>query len=305
VGAMRIGRPDDPLDYWRKALRPPPDEPPPVDGALHPTIHRTWNRIMAQGKPERADASKFLRMQFDPPVPGGTRFESSRNWSGARIVPIGGHRFHFATGTWKAPTLSPSAGPILPGLPPRCSVWIGFGAHRRWSISLPQVGTIHTAGAPDEHVPFIQWWIKDNPVSGQVVLSQPTINPGNTIVAFLWLLTPDLAAFFIVNASSAQPPVGGIMPSPDPSVVTAGVSAQWIVERPRDPPTKLRHPLPVFDLVEFSDCAAGRGLLPERLLGAGRLHRMIDVLGSPHRSRCIAKPQRRGKPRGEVQVTQR
>jgi hypothetical protein len=82
----------------------------------------------------------------------------------------------------------------------------------------------------------------------------------------------------------------------------SGVSAGWIVERPRARATKTLHPMANFGILELSDCAAGAIGVPERLAGTGRLHRMIARLERPHRSRCIAEPRRGTDSHGSVAV---
>ncbi|MBX6374655.1 MAG: hypothetical protein IRZ13_10535 [Acetobacteraceae bacterium] len=284
-------------------LSPPPDEPPPLDGTLHPTMARAWAEICSRGDAQQAEVAEVLDADACGFLPGGgTRFESSRNWSGARVVPTGGHRFQFAAGRWRVPRLTPGSAPDPSGLDRRSSVWLGFGGHRSWSRALPQIGTFDIEGAPDRHLPFVQWWIRGNPRSGALVLRRPGIGPGDRILCLLWLRSPGVAAFYVLNADSRDPPVAGCIHSPDEAVPAAGVSAEWIVERPRDPATRTLHPLANFGIVELSDCAAGAAGVPERLAGTGRLHRMIARLEHPHRSRCIAEPRRGTDSHGSVAV---
>lgn len=281
----------------------PPDDPPPLDGTLHPTLRKVWSEIRSRGEPQEASVAEALDAEAGGYLPGGTKLESSRNWSGAGVVPAGGHRFQFVAGGWQVPHLAPGPAPVGWGLDRRCSIWIGFGGHRLWSRALPQLGTLDIEGATDGHRPFVQWWIRGNPRSGALILDGPSLKPGNRILCFLWLLSPRQAAFYLVNADAPDPPVAGCIRSPDETVPAAGVSAQWIVERPRDPRTKTLHPLANFRTVELSDCAAGAAGVPERLAGTGRLHRMIGTSELPHRSRSIATPKHGADSRGSIEVT--
>nr|WP_255575159.1 G1 family glutamic endopeptidase [Caldovatus aquaticus] len=271
---------------------------------MHPVLARVWREILSCGTPQTPGIAAVLDAEAGGYLPGGTCLESSRNWSGARAVPVGGQRFRFVAGGWQAPRLAPAAAPDAAGLDHRCSVWIGFGGHRLWSRALPQLGTLHIAGAPDRHLPFVQWWIRGNPRSGALILDRPRIGPGERVLCFLWLRSPWQAAIWLANANARTPPVAACLRSPDDGVPAAGASAQWIVERPRDPRTKALHPLADFGTVVFGDAAAGATGVPERPAGADRLHRMIAATGLPRRSRCIAAPRRRTGPRGPlVEVT--
>ncbi len=243
------------------------------------------------------------------PLP--SRFETSRNWSGAYIAPSRGNRLVEASGAWTVPSVRRPAGCSTSDTPVS-SIWVGLDGQRGYAEStLPQIGTrqgFDDARDPDPaYSAWWQWWepgqtnAKPHRIgidldAGDEVFCSVQVQPGSTAAAIV-----SIANF----ASAAHPkPVQfwsrKVMPKKAQPLIP-GATAEWIVERPTRVHKTTLLPLADFDPVQFSDCqalaardpaaaAAGQGRY--RNLDGARFIRMYDMLQNPSRSRFLSMPAR-------------
>lgn len=240
---------------------------------------------------------------------------SSRNWSGAYLLPNRGERFTRIVGRWRIPHVRSGAefGPA--DLPFRCSVWIGLDGKKRWSESMPQVGTEHTVGregVPEEPRLWWQWWLRDGP-SSPFYIDGVRVRADDTVLCSLTAVSPNLVRFHVKNCDTGE--FAGVAVT-EP-VALRGSSAEWIVEQPSRPElvdgvleAGPLFPLPDFDPVIFRRCAASAAVghgQPDRYrpLDAPRLVRMVRTLRRPSRSALISRPERRGQAEGALQILPR
>jgi hypothetical protein len=240
---------------------------------------------------------------------------SSQNWSGAYLLPRNGERFTQIVGHWQLPRVGPGAefGPA--DLPFRCSAWIGIDGKKRWSESMPQVGTEHTIGR-DGHAEqprlWWQWWLRDGPSTPHYI-DGVEVHAGDTVLCSLTVVSPNLVRFHVVNRNTLA--FAGVAVS-EP-VALRGSSAEWVVEQPSRPEVVdgVRRagplfPLPAFDSVLFERCAAMSAAAPGadgrcRPMRAARLVRMVRTLRDPSRIAVISQPRRRGEADGALRVLSR
>jgi hypothetical protein len=233
-------------------------------------------------------------------------FESSRNWSGAYLLPSDGRRYTRVVGRWQIPTVRLGTGPNPDALPFRCSIWIGLDGKKPWTKSMPQVGTEHTVdpdGAVEEPKVWWQWWLRDD-VSEPHYISGVPIAAGDVVLCSLTVMSLNLVRFHVKNQSTGDFATLAHYEAEQ----LRGSSAEWIVERPADPaaasvgprpggepePGPL-FPLPDYGVVTFERCATRAEVEP----GSGvryslpwepRLIRMVEIFPRPTRSVVISTP---------------
>ena len=274
--------------------------PPRPNKLTERALHKHWVEMLENVvRTEEAVFSGDLGSVSMPQV-SPTRIETSRNWSGARRAPSHGQRFDRVIGRWKIPRVRRAT--AATPLQPNCSIWIGFGGHRRWSKEMPQVGTEHRAETFDgtsatRHVVWIQWWVRGNttpPFQAQI-LAQPTIMAGDTILCWIELLSARKVRFYIRKRGDS------VLYRKELDTTTStvrgvdayGSSAEWIVERPRDPtqsPPQL-FPLADFKKIRFTRCAVSAGGGQH---SCPRIIRMVEKQRSPQRLTTISMPRTRG-----------
>lgn len=244
-----------------------------------------------------------------------SRTQNSRNWSGAWILPRGGHRFVAVWGAWTVPEIqqqeSDEVGPpVARGLDAaRCSQWIGIGGHRRHSKSLPQVGTMAAVSGDGtaRYYAWFQWW-EPTLSYGPLRITNLDVSAGDRIIAAVTAEAHDKVRLHIRNqgtrtqgarelrsiewqANSAVAPVD-----------VDGKSAEWVVEQPswldlNANPHLFR--LPRFASLRFDCCqaeaaaAVGAPALARDLTGA-RLVRMVGPRKGAPGSRFLAVPEKQG-----------
>ncbi len=241
---------------------------------------------------------------------GGTRLQTSRNWSGAFITPRDGRMFTEVHGSWTVPLVSAASG-VTADNEYRSSTWIGLDGQRRYlHSSLPQIGTaqfvnVHTGTSTLSTTSWWQWWLRDH--SNPPVTLSLTVNPYDEVIASLIVVGETLVKFIIKNVTTGQvcspfirSAPTATMPNP-PSLVqvrVSGATAEWVVERPTAlPPADFLYDLPDYGTVDFSDCHAVSALAPqgtgraESLVGA-RLINMYKVESNPHRTVIISRAER-------------
>lgn len=289
-------------EHWREMFsgplrfvpaEPPRDEPTVPNRALDATV-----RVMG--------------------VPAN--FETSSNWSGAYILPNRGNRFTRIVGRWEVPEVRPGVGFEPAALPFRCSIWIGLDGKRRWTKSMPQVGTVHTVardGTLETPKLWWQWWLRDGRSAPHDITGVP-IRIGDVVLCSLTVVSPHQVRFHVKNRNTGDF-AGLAVREPIP---LRGSSAEWIVEQPAEPPIEPRvmvdgeldtgplFPLPDYGSVLFERCAAQAAAVPG---GDGRYHplrvprliRMVQVVRQPTRSAVVSVPGRRSGGAGKFRVTYR
>jgi Peptidase A4 family len=226
-------------------------------------------------------------------IPRNGRLGSSRNWSGAAILPRRGERFVQVLGSWTVPAVAAGegAGPFV------CSTWIGMDGLRRWMTSMPQMGTTQVSGdtgatlsngsAVPNYFAWLQWWLLGRALQIPFVYQGVTIKPNTKIHCCVTRLPPDqpkagnrnYVQFYIavdgagITAIVNSPPSNNPLNSDDDGhgVPARGASAEWILERPtaliKSPNRNVKknqlYPLPAFDTIGSDDFAATLALSPD------------------------------------------
>jgi hypothetical protein len=300
------------------------------DRRTQPELFAAWHRLFERPlkfvAPAFHDRHDDLRQPEDISIGHrDSRFATSRNWSGASVLPSGGRQFVLILGEWRVPKPSvPSQCALIRQSKSfHCSTWIGLdGARRYVDASLPQVGTRQIVSiGPDgsestTYAAWIQWWARHQKRHNLRYISSDCIRVcnGMTVIAMVWAIDPFCVAIAVRNfpdnhitievlhAPEVAPERGDECRIPRIS----GATAEWIMERPSQ--VSVQEPTMGFPLesfadygsVTFSHCVAGTALAPgpatsEQTLGAPRLFRMYDVpCGDPPRSRFISIPSKTG-----------
>jgi hypothetical protein len=228
--------------------------------------------------------------------------------------------FRTVAGRWAVPAPTPPANassmPLPPGGAWQCSVWLGLDGYRRWSRSLPQMGTVSEVDGADGALKaatyvFAQWWVRGK-TFGEVRISNMPVKPGDEVSCLLTAEGPTEVIFAMTNHtqgvslslswSQGQVEIdAGQLNRSDAPV--EGRNAVWCVERPLTRPIGPQQPalfsLPVIEpvgfreaLAEMHDPADAAAQPVMRDLTAARLLRMVtpaegaggprvDVLVSP------------------------
>ena len=338
------GLPQDPLNASDSELEHF-GLPPRPDRELHPGLFDVWHDMLRP--PLRLVAPDFVPhgLALRQVAHGGSgtttlgaishangRWGTSRNWSGAVLTAHSRRRFRTVTASWVVPKArlpdgaSPSQPP--PGGAWQVSHWIGLDGFRRFSLSLPQVGTVSRLGissgpqpAPgvlvEETYLFVQWWVRDKNY-GEIRVRQMQVSPGDMIHAKLVLRGNANVSFHVTNRTTGQ--ILNIAWAPgvyvkEPSLQldqplrteapAEGINAVFCVERPGiTPPPGAplipelieKYRLPAFDFVPFDRVHAlmeGQGLPPliANLTGARWLRMCGSDMGSrPTGSRIETTP---------------
>jgi hypothetical protein len=317
-----------PRDLIRRGLPPRPDPD------TSPLLAEIWDRMLLERPPEsffipRLDFARPSADNAEPrggaPLIGGGRWGTSENWSGAVIAARNDMRFAVAAAIWTVPVPQLPPGASFKNLPAnddwRASFWVGLDGHRLASQSLPQIGTtIVIEGGKQPPVfrayAWAQWWVR-NRRFGEIEITNFDVAPGDTVIAWLTVISPVAVLFNIRNLSSPTMPGGILWAAGSPDVAkdppggdrsmapVEGSAACWIAERPLSMPPPLAkvpdvlYPLPDFGSMTFDICAAGMtdpddpvSPLIQRTLTAARYIRMVEVAAdAPPRSRVISAPK--------------
>lgn len=231
------------------------------------------------------------------------RRQTSLNWSGAYITPRDGTVFSsiwtkFQVPTPEVPPADPSSGEY------RSSTWIGFDGQRRYYTStLPQFGTAQNirpsaATIKRSYFAWWQWWVRgDENQAFPITLTAPVVDAGDLIMCFMQVAEDRSGMSFVIrNVTSGRlvqffqnaPPTSKGQPFKVP-----GATAEWVMERPADPPHPTLMELPDYGTVSFHDCGAGAvdrktGVKVERSLSAAKLIDMHVVQKNPDRIRKVS-----------------
>lgn len=297
--------------------------PPLPDPKAQPSLRRAWERVF--GHPLQLQPFTFVRglagqsqfrllprrLEAAPAVQ--TRFEGSSNWSGAYVSANRSRRFVQVWGLWTVPDALKVPPPPMqgdPGKDYRVSCWIGLDGQRRYfDASLPQMGTtaILQPDGTKRAEAWVQWFARDEVGLKLLVLPLP-VTPGQTVACVVTVIGPQQVGCIIVNLStltamalSFTPPFanlpGGGMAKPRVS----GATAEWIVERSRDPNLQRYDNFPDYGQARFELCLAVEGDspnlasvltgLPMDLQGARDI-RMFETLTGPARTQYISMPHK-------------
>ncbi len=229
--------------------------------------------------------------------------QTSSNWSGAYITPRDGTVFKSIWGKFQVPTPNePSPG--APGGRYRSSTWIGFDGQRRYYTStLPQFGTAQNidpsaAGPKRSYFAWWQWWVKeDEDQAYPITLTSPVISAGDLIMCYMQVSDDRSGVSFVIRNLSTSRVVQFFQRAPltakgQPFKVP-GATAEWVMERPADPPDPTPLQLPDYGTVNFHDCGAAAinfktGTPVERSVSGAKLIDMQIVQQNPERTRRIS-----------------
>jgi hypothetical protein len=296
--------------------------PPRPDRTLHPGLFDVWQDMLRP--PLRPVAPEFVAqaLAMRQVAHGGSgtttlgaiahaygRWGTSRNWSGAVLTAHGRRRFRIVTASWVVPKVrlphgaSPSKPP--PGGAWQVSHWIGLDGFRRFSLSLPQVGTVSRLGISkgpqppagtlvEETYLFVQWWVRDKDY-GEIRVPQMQVRPGDVIHAMLSLRGDTNVSFHVTNRTTGRmlniawapgtyvlPPSLRLNQPLRTGAPAEGINAVFCVERPGIPPAPgaslnpeliEKYRLPAFDFVPFDRVHA-------LMLGPGEPPLIADLTGA-------------------------
>jgi hypothetical protein len=282
------------------------------DPDADPQGHAFWKRLYSQ--PLQFEMTKFaMRAEAQPrhrvnQVRLRGNDERSLNWSGGYITARHSEMFTEIRGTWQSPVVAPPE----PGARGdfRSSTWIGLDGQRRYlHSSLPQIGTaqfVHATASATTYTTkaWWQWWLRDQ-YSPPVDLSL-AVNPQDLVSCAIVLVNRTTARFYIKNESTGVMLTPFERPSPSktmssgPSPIqvrVTGATAEWIMERPRDPATERHYRLPDYGTVVFNDCQALSARAPgqagrTRTLQGMRRVAMYEVRSAPSRSKNVSRARR-------------
>lgn len=284
--------------------------PPRPDPALQPELYEHWSEMLSP-------TPTFVRAQSTPPIigivapttevygvgRGASRLQNSRNWSGAFVNSIGNKPFTRVVGQWTVPAVSAGVRDSLDPAKLRfqCSVWIGLDGKKRWSNSMPQVGTaqlLEDDGTRDQYL-WWQWWERAATVASQNVLpwriEGVPVRAGDLVLCSLMVSAPKTVRIHVVNRTSGLFATVQLTKAP-----IDGATAEWVVERPaawkfgsekdRNGPL---YPLPDYGEVVFDHCAAEHDAPPTRPGFLPRLIRMKQRFAQYNRVAVISAPSTR------------
>ncbi len=282
-----------------------------------PLYEDVWKRILsaplrieeAEPAPGTIESLTNPRFLLPPGPVVSTRFETSRNWSGAYIEADNGRIFTELSGTWTIPKFRRPAGAAAQNAENMvCSIWIGLDGQRRYrSSSLPQIGTRQgyefnpiTQTSEPVCYAWYQWWAPGQISTVPVKIAD--LNVDDTVVCDLQVTSPTTVTISIIKLGTPMVFWPITLPLIDPiPLPLPGATAEWVVERPTALGSDVLLPLPVFDVdrpVRFSRCfAAAQELAPfsgpaviYRQLEGARFIQMFERLHNPARTRKISMP---------------
>lgn len=308
-----LGAPFEKLDEYGIPRRP--------DADAEPRLFDFWKKLVSAPFVSRRptfspSTTEMTTMAYHSgskrtvaPSPGGA-VESNLNWSGGLVSPPFPKRIVLVVGGWTVPEVTPASLPALDSVAddPRALVWVGLDGHNGQlpKISLPQIGTGHTPGQP--HFAWWFWW-KNGLNQPVTKITNFPIRVGDEILAGLAVMASEDVLYFIKNQTTGEfrSFLGRRQPLGD--IERLGSSAEWVVERPTDPASRVRHAMPAYTPVEFKYCmalAANLSSGPGRLVtfgNNGRMIKMREAFASPYRTRYVSRAKRRHDLDGSIGVT--
>ena len=328
--------PDDLERYWL------PSRPNP---ATEPVFYRHWEEMLSP-VPTFAVAKSF-----EPPRPaaiddsrevgapqeqdcrllgGGSRIETSRNWSGAYVGARDALRFTRVVGRWNMPAILKAGIPPekiigslvrdMDTLPYHYSTWIGLGGKRRWMRSLPQMGTEQVldmkSGQLTQNL-WWQWWVRGMRSLPQLITGV-SVAAGDTVLCSLTAVQPDVVRFHVMVRNDTNGTRIFTTVSVQCLVPVEGSTAEWIVERPCWPFVARRDyggrddddidpgpmfPMPDYGTITFGNCAASMGAEQEVDLSASKLIRLVQTVPDLGKTASISIPRRLDRDRSSIILT--
>jgi hypothetical protein len=275
-----------------------------------PEGHAFWTRLYS--RPLRFEKTMFAISAAAQPRhraqlrPLGGRDERSLNWSGGYISARQSEMFTEIRGSWQAPVVAPPEAGAIGDF--RSSTWIGLDGQRRYlHSSLPQIGTAQFVNVTAAATTFTtqawwQWWLRDQ-ASAPVYLTSLVINPQDLVSCAIVVVDRFTVRFYIKNESTGVMLTPFERPSPSKNMPTGpspirvqitGATAEWVMERPRDPVTRRHYRLPAYGTVAFNDCQALSARAPgvpgrTRSLQGMRRMAMYEIKSPPPRSKIVSR----------------
>jgi hypothetical protein len=314
VGFDPLQADDNTLEgYWLPA-RPDPK--------LHPDLYEHWSEMMSPAptfvssqseEPPHAEAGTTTSSSVKERI--RSRIQNSRNWSGAYVSAHHANRFTRVVGRWTVPSVKPGvrAEDESPTMAFQCSIWIGLDGKKRWTKTMPQVGSVHTIqddGKPASHDLWWQWWKRDTKVQTDSLpwkIKGVPISPGDLILCSLSVTKPKTVRLHVINRTTGA--FATVQLTRDNVL---GSTAEWIVERPANwlsfsPSSNSGplFPLPDYGEVVVDRCATEHALPPAAPTFLPRLIRMKQKFLQFNRVAVISAPSTRHEPPGRVRMTYR
>ena len=280
------------LEFWREMVGPTPTG--------------VARKLVSYADPRAAEFPEVWQV----PMPRA-RFdhrENSQNWSGAYITPIPRpNRFMVVAGSWTVPAAEPP-GIVPSGVNPtaaeyRSSTWIGIGGHRAYN-TMPQSGTsqfvtVNGATATTKFGAWWQWWVDGRPAHHRPN-EIPTIDvlAGDHMLAMIIIEAPSPGEAHFILANQRSGFLVAFKVRAPAYIEPLGSTAEWVHERPSEPITKRRFPLPKCSDVVFKHCFAlnapgfGTPMTLQDLHQNARLIRMAEHFDDPHPSALVSLPER-------------
>jgi hypothetical protein len=250
-----------------------------------------------------------------------TRYETSRNWSGAYIEPNHAKVFVQLSGRWKVPTPAVPAGAEPPpqgSVVYACSTWIGLDGQRRYiDSSLPQVGTWQavalasdgTEASPETYAWF-QWWARNYAGNAPGKITSVPVNPGDEVACMVRVWLPSVAVIYFKNLTTnvfsvpflVSAPIVTLRGGHQHQFTISGATAEWVIERPTRLDNGELYDLADYDHAEIRHCHAAEAdpTMPNwpwvvgtnEILKGARFIRMYDFLNDPRRTTFTSMPRR-------------
>lgn len=306
--------------------------PPRPSPELEPELFKVWKEFYVP-RPIFVQAKVALvRNEFRPQlrltsatIPAAaastTRYETSRNWSGAYIEPNHAKVFVQLSGRWKVPTpaVPPGAEPPPQGsVDYACSTWIGFDGQRRYiDSSLPQLGTWQavtlaaggTTTLPETYA-WYQWWAKDYSGNAPGKITGVPVNPDDEVVCMVRVWQPSVAAMYIKNLRTnlhahflVSAPIVTLRGGHQHQFTISGATAEWVMERPTRLDNGELYDLAYYYPVKLRHCHAAEAnpTMPNwpwvvgtnQTFKGARFIQMYDLLKNPWRTAFISMPKRK------------
>ena len=274
--------------------------PPRPDPDRHEAAFSVWQRMMSPPLEIIAAIFPVLTGEFDYQISVealslklavSNQLETSANWSGGYITANHTGPFLMVFGSWIIPTPNQPAGAA--GGDYRCATWVGLDGLRRYSDSLPQLGTtqrvvVGAGGTMRTVEAWWQWWIR-GANSPPVPFPAPfTVAIGERVTCGLAVVSPTRVRVFIKNDASglfARYDIDAPAAASSLAAIAAlrGAHAEWIAERPMQLGSTVLYPLADYGSVDFSNCLTVVPTQVRDLRGA-RFIRMCEMRQAALRS---------------------
>jgi hypothetical protein len=292
------------LEHFGLPRRPDPDR--------YEAAYGVWQRMMSQPLEIVPATFPVLTEKFDYrisaqalalKIAASYQLETSANWSGGYITANHTGPFWMMFGSWTIPTPNQPAG--APAGDYRCATWVGLDGLRRYSDSLPQLGTtqrvvVGGGGTTRTVEAWWQWWIRGANYPPVPFPAPFTVQIGDPIMCGLAMVSPTRVRVFIRNDTNGLFARYDVDAPPAATLLGAiaelrGAHAEWIAERPMQLGSTLLYPLADYGSVDFGDCLT---IVPAQVrdLRGARFIRMREIRQAPLRSTIISSAGKTGAP---------